>query len=433
MRKVIAVPAQSCWQAGENNSLRDKSVDSCLLFLPRIHGKELITVENLRDRSGELHPVQTAMMETSGSQCGFCTPGVVMSLFSLYKNFDRPTRSQIDDALTGNLCRCTGYRPIIEAAAHACVHKGIDHLTAQEGVIAGLLRSIPKEPLQIETEKQSYFKPMTLRDALVLKRNHPGAIVLCGATDVALRVTKKHELLREIIDVSDVEDLKGITENPGFITIGSGVTINEIMRIVDREFHPLYDILRVFGSQQIRNVATLGGNLGTASPIGDTLPVLMAYGAKVALESLDGKRELSLDDYFIGYRKTAIAANELITSIIIPKIKHRTAIRSYKVSKRKDLDISTVSGGFRIDTEGDGTIKSVVLAYGGMAEKIKRATSAERYLFGKKWDRDIVEQAMPLIDKDFTPISDARGSAEFRKVAARNLLLKFWTDTMRND
>ncbi|MGA9407430.1 MAG: xanthine dehydrogenase small subunit [Bacteroidota bacterium] len=420
-------------ELNENNSLRYKSVDSCLLFLPRIHGKELITVENLRDRSGELHPVQTAMMEASGSQCGFCTPGVVMSLFSLYKNFDRPTRSQIDDALTGNLCRCTGYRPIIEAAAHACVHKGIDHLTAQEGVIAGLLRSIPKEPLQIETEKQSYFKPMTLRDALVLKRNHPGAIVLCGATDVALRVTKKHELLREIIDVSDVEDLKGITENPGFITIGSGVTINEIMRIVDREFHPLYDILRVFGSQQIRNVATLGGNLGTASPIGDTLPVLMAYGAKVTLESPDGKRALSLDDYFIGYRKTAIAASELITSIIIPKIKHRTAIRSYKVSKRKDLDISTVSGGFRIDVEGDGSIKNIVLAYGGMAEKIKRAASAERYLFGKRWDRDIVEQAMPLIDKDFTPISDARGSAEFRKVAARNLLLKFWTDTMRND
>ena len=226
--------------------------------------------------------------------------------------------------------------------------------------------------------------------------------------------------------MSDIQDLKKIVDDPAFVSLGSGVTIDEIMRIADRNFHPLYDILHVFGSQQIRNVATLGGNLGTASPIGDTLPVLMAYGAKVILESLDGKRELSLDDYFIGYRKTARAANELITSIIIPKIEHRTTIRSYKVSKRKDLDISTVSGGFRFDVDEDGTIKNIVLAYGGMAEKIKRAASAERYLFGKKWDRDTIERAMPLIDKDFSPISDARGSAEFRKVAARNLLLKFW-------
>jgi xanthine dehydrogenase small subunit len=274
---------------------------------------------------------------------------------------------------------------------------------------------------------------MTVREALVLKRNHPDATVICGATDVALRVTKRHELLREIIDVSDIQELKKIIDDPAFVAIGSGVTINEIMRIVDCEFHPLYDILCVFGSQQIRNVATLGGNLGTASPIGDTLPVLMAYGSKVILESLDGKRELLLDDYFIGYRKTARTENELIASIIIPKIKHQTAIRSYKVSKRKDLDISTVSGGFKIDVEGDGTIKNIVLAYGGMAEKIKRAATAEKFLFGKKWNREVVEQAMPLIDKDFTPISDVRGSAEFRKIAARNLLLKFWTDTIHND
>ena len=154
----------------ENNTIRYKSVDSCLLFLPRIHGKQLITVENLKEQSGELHPVQSAMVETNGSQCGFCTPGFVMSLFSLYKNYDSPTRSQIDDSLTGNLCRCTGYRPIIEAAALACIHKGLDHFTPREGAIANLLRSIPREALQIDTEQQRYFKPMTVRDALMLKR-----------------------------------------------------------------------------------------------------------------------------------------------------------------------------------------------------------------------------------------------------------------------
>ncbi|HKZ41565.1 MAG TPA: FAD binding domain-containing protein, partial [Candidatus Hodarchaeales archaeon] len=172
---------------------------------------------------------------------------------------------------------------------------------------------------------------------------------------------------------------------------------------------------------------------GSASPIGDTLPVLMAYGARVVLTSVKGKREVSLDGYFVGYRKTARKADELITSVIIPKLKNGAAVRSYKISKRKDLDISTLSGGFRLDAEKDGTVKRIVLAYGGMAEKTKRAKNAEQFLIGKKWNRETVERAMPLIDKDFSPISDARGSAEFRKIAARNLLLKFWRETLINE
>lgn len=414
----------------DGKSIRYMSVDSCLLFLPMIHGKQLLTVENLQDQSGELHPVQSAMVETGGSQCGFCTPGFVMSLFALYKNIDHPTRVEIDDALTGNLCRCTGYRPIVEAASRACVHKGIDHFNSGEPDIVKLLKSIPAGSFGIQAERQRYFKPSTIQEALSLRSSFPDATLICGGTDVALRVTKRHELIKEIIDLSDVHEIKQITCDEKVLSIGAGVTLNDAMPTLEKDLPALYSMLRVFGSRQIRNVATFGGNLGTASPVGDTLPVFIAYGAKAVLTCNKGMREVALDDYVVGYRRTARRSEELITSILIPKIKNGALVRSYKVSKRKDLDISTLSGGFKLDLKEDGAVTEIVLAYGGMAERTKRAASAERFLLGRRWTRDIVEQAMPLIDNDFAPISDARGSAEFRRVAARNLLLKFWSETV---
>ena len=420
-------------QLGENDSIRYKSVDSCLVFLPMIHGKQLVTVENLKRASGELHPVQEAMVESGGSQCGFCTPGIVMSLFALYKNSDHPSRHEIDDALTGNLCRCTGYRPIIEAASEACVHNGIDELTANEHGVAEMLKTISSDPIEIETEFQKYFKPASGKEAGALVAGHPKAVIISGATDIALRVTKKHELIPEIIDISDVQDFKTIVYGESSVSIGAGVTFSDAMPVLEKEFPALVEMLSIFGSRQIRNLATFGGNLGTASPIGDTLPVLTAYGAKVVLESQNGKRELPLDDYFIGYRKTARRPDELITSVVVPKQSNGSKIRSYKISKRKDLDISTLSGGFRLCVDGAGCVKEVVLAYGGMAERTKRASAVEMFLIGKPWKRETVEGAMPLIEKDFTPISDARASAEYRRVAAKNLLLKFWTETASHE
>lgn len=412
-----------------DNKIHYRSVDSCLVFLPMIHGKQLITVENLRIPSGELHPVQTSMVETDGSQCGFCTPGFIMSLFALYKNHHHPSRLQIDDALTGNLCRCTGYRPIVEAAAKACMHNGIDHFTNLELSTIQLLKSIPNESLHLQTDKQQYFRPMSLSEALSLKHRYPDAIVICGATDVALRVTKKHELLKEIIDISAVDELKKIAASESSISIGAAVDLSALMPRIEKDFPALYDMVSVFGSEQIRNLATLGGNLATASPIGDTLPVLMAYNAKVALENVNEKRQIPLDQFFTGYRQTVRRPDELITAVVIPKLADGAQVKSYKVSKRKDLDISTVSGGFRLELTGDNKVASIQLVYGGMAKSVKRAETAEKFLIGKRWDRGTVEQAMPLIDRDFTPISDARSGAEFRKIAARNLLLKFWSDT----
>lgn len=411
------------------DKIQYKAVDSCLVFLPMIHGKQLVTVENLKSANGELHPVQQAMVDTGGSQCGFCTPGFIMSMFALYKNHDQPNRETIDDALTGNLCRCTGYRPIIEASAKSCVHGGFDSLTSEESHVAQLLRSIKRNAALIETKNQTYFQPQTLLEALALKHQHPDAVVICGATDVALRVTKKHELLRKIIDLSLVDELQQIHEDSNFLRIGSAATLSKIEGSIVHHFPALRDTFRVFGSVQIRNLATLGGNIGSASPIGDMLSALIPYGAKVVLQSVSGKREVLLENFITGYRKTVLAPDELIVEIIVARPAPESIIKWYKVSKRKDLDISTISAGFRLELDSTSRINSVTLAYGGMAEQVKRARSAEDFLQGKLWSRETVEEAMSFIDKDFTPISDARAGMEFRQVAARNLLLKFWSET----
>jgi xanthine dehydrogenase small subunit len=411
-----------------NKKIKYKAVNSCLLFLPMLHGKQLITVENLKNTDGKLHPIQQAIVDEYGSQCGFCTPGIIMSMFAIYKNYSIPTDEQIFDELAGNLCRCTGYRPIIEAVRKSCRYNGVDHFTMNETQTIKLLKSIPRESLHIQTSRQKYYQPVSLGEAISLKHRYPHAQIISGATDVALRVTKGHELLNEIIDLSNVQELKEVKESTDSIWIGAGVIINDLRQQVKKLFPALNEMLNFFAASQIRNIATLGGNLGTASPVGDTLPVLIAYKAKVVLESLNGKREISLGDYIIGYRKTVRKPDELITSIIIPKVLNGTIVKSYKISKRKDLDISTLSAGFRLELDGN-RISSIILAYGGMAEITKRAKAAERFLVEKTWCREVVEEAMKYVDQDFNPISDVRGSAEYRRAAAKNLLLKFYNET----
>jgi len=412
-----------------DGKLRYRSVDSCLIFLPMIHRKQLITVENLTQSVSELHPVQQAMIDTDGSQCGFCTPGFIMSMFALYKNHTNPTRAEIDDALTGNLCRCTGYRPIIEAAAKSCVKDGIDHFTHNESRIIELLKSIPDDSVYIETNQQRYYHPATLSEALDLKSKYPDADVVNGATDAALRVTKNHEILETVIDLSGVSDLNYFEKSGDGVSIGAGMSLTDLMPVIKDEYQALHSILEVFGSQQIRNFATLSGNLATASPIGDTLPVLITYNASVTLECKNGKRDVPVEQFITGYRETGINPDELITAINIPTPDEAGIYRSYKVSKRKDLDISTISGGFKIVLDEAEFVSSIVLAYGGMAAQIKRASSVENFLLGKKWSRETIEEAMELIDQDFNPISDVRGGAEMRIVSSKNLLLKFWLET----
>lgn len=414
----------------ENNQrIRYKTINSCLVFLPQIHGKWLITVENLAHDS-LLHPVQASLVENHGSQCGYCTPGIVMSSFGVYKNHQSPNRQIIEDALAGNLCRCTGYQPIIEAIEKACKQNGIDHFNELEKQMLPKLISINKnEVIAINTLQQHYFKAFNLNDALHLRQQHPNAIIISGSTDVALRQTKKKELLSEIIDISQVKELDFFTETDYEFCIGASLTLEQLKSHSCQKLAPLHDILSVFGSLQIRNSATIGGNIGSASPIGDTIPVLFAYKATVKLASLQGERTMLLEDFIINYRKTQLKANELITEIIIPKPGEAT-IKSYKVSKRQDLDISIVSGGFRLELE-QNRVKSIILAFGGMAAYTQRAKKVEDFLHDKEWNHENIIQAQTILYNTFTPLSDARSSDEYRRLVAKNLLMKFFIDTTK--
>ncbi|HEV7231463.1 MAG TPA: xanthine dehydrogenase small subunit [Bacteroidia bacterium] len=421
-------------ELGEKDKLKYRALDSCLVFLPMIQGKQVITVENLsQKKQGQedvLHPVQDAMVNCNGSQCGYCTPGIVMSLFALYKSEDGGDKENIQDALTGNLCRCTGYKPIIEAAAKSCAKPDKDQFSISEKETIALLKQIRSEEksIAIQTDSQSYYQPNNKTEALALRKQWPDSVILSGATDIGLRVTKKHELLERIIDLSHVPELKEMTETDAAYRFGAGLNLEDLRVFTTGKLTALHEALAVFGSRQIRSLATLGGNLGSGSPIGDTLPVLMAYDAEIVLESTSGQRKVNMNQFILGYRQTARRPDELITAVIIPKPVSQSRVKFYKVSKRKDLDISTVSAGFQLQLENK-KVKSITLAYGGMAAVTKRASEAESFLTGKEWKRDVVEQAMDLVEKAYTPLSDARSGAAFRSLAAKNLLLKFWIET----
>ncbi|MEI7982573.1 MAG: xanthine dehydrogenase small subunit, partial [Bacteroidota bacterium] len=409
-----------------------KALDSCLLFLPMIHGKQLITVESLTPKekmAQELHPVQKILAEANGTQCGYCTPGIVMSLFGLYKNHQHPLREVIEESLAGNLCRCTGYQPILAAARKICNGQGHDHFSDHEAETISLLKAISSDrgTIEIITPAQKYFKPFSLEEALQLRNDYPQAIVINGSTDIALRQTKKKETLPEIIDLSAVDEIKFFKEEQAYYHFGSGITMEALKHLTDGRLPVFHDMLRVFGSLQIRNLATLGGNIASASPIGDMLPLLFAYGALVTLSSRKGARQVPMEEFIRSYRLTDLRSDELITGITVPKFGPEYRFGSFKVSKRRDVDISTVSSAFRVLVT-EGTISEVILAFGGMAESTRRARDTEKFLTGKAWSRSVIEEAMPLLAGEFTPISDARASADYRRRVARNLLLKFFVD-----
>lgn len=421
-------------ELNSNNELEYKALDSCLVFLPMINGKQIITVENLEQHIGkdiQLHPVQQLMVENNGSQCGYCTPGIVMSLFALYKNHHQPEKEVIEDSLTGNLCRCTGYKPIIEAAKQACIHHGKDHFSEKQQEVTLQLLNIKKDNTSILLyhPEQVYMLPQNLNDALELKKQYPNAVLIAGASDTALRQTKKGEIIPQIIDLSQVEELKNIEITEKSIIIGSAITLEKIKSAVEKPFPALFNILKVFGSLQIRNIATMGGNIGSASPIGDTLPFLIACKALIKLQSSDSKRLIPIEDFIIGYRKTAIKTDELIVAIEIPFIDENLILKSYKVSNRKDLDISTVSACFRLQLNNNKEVEDIIIVYGGMAAQTLRAKQTETFLSGKTWNKQTVEAAMGILYNEFSPISDARSDKEYRKLACRNLLMKFWNET----
>ena len=416
----------------DGKKMKYKAVDSCLIFLPMLQGRQLITIENLESDRGQLHPVQNAMIESDGSQCGYCTPGIVMTLFSAYKNHHSTGTGEIKKTLSGNLCRCTGYKPIVEAAQNVFSHVGEDHFSISENKIIRLLKDIKsKRAKEFFNEKQRYIKPFDLSEAYFYRQLYPEAILICGNTDIALKVTKKNELLSEIIDISDLKELNFIKKTAKTIFIGSGTTIEDIRMVIKDELPALYSMLSVFGSLQIRNMASIGGNIGSASPIGDTLPVLMAYKAKIVIKNATNTRKIPVEKFIISYRKTDIQPGEIIHSIETPIPDSNIFTRSYKVSKRREMDIATLSACFSLQKNtGNNTVDKIILAYGGMAATPKRALLCEEFLKGKNWTQETIDMAIPILRNEFRPLSDARSGEQFRTIVAGNLLQGFFNETL---
>ena len=387
-------------------------VNSCLLFLPMVTGQEIFTVESLAG-SGRLAEAQQAMVENGASQCGYCTPGFVMSLFAEQY---RPGREGACDthAMSGNLCRCTGYRAIGDAA-RALGAAPDDRFRER------LARTAPRvEPMECE----GFARPGTLAECWRLMARHPEARLIAGGTDLAVESNLRLKRFPYLISLEAIEELREFRESETAVEIGAGLTLAEIGQAW-RPVLLLDEWLPLFASPLIRNRATLGGNLATASPIGDAAPLLLALDAGVRIAGTGGERTLPLDRFFLGYRKTALEAGEVLVSVIVPKPLPSIA-RFYKAAKRRMDDISTVAACFALDLDAGGRVERARLAYGGVAPVPLRATEAEDAILGARWNQAAVERAQQALAKTLHPISDHRGSAAYRLALSQSLLEKFW-------
>ncbi len=414
----------------QDGQVRMKSVNACIQMLPTLDGKALFTVEDLKQRE-TLHPVQQALVECHGSQCGFCTPGFVMSLWDLYLKHEdtdnTPQRKQIDEALSGNLCRCTGYRPIIEAAQRMCE---LPKQRFDRGALASALRAIErKESFSYTHDGQSFHAPRTLAELLALRADKPQAVILAGSTDVGLWVTKQMRELRDVIYLGQVAELKRMGDVDGMLEVGAGVSLTDAYGAIAALYpEQLTEMWKRFASLPIRNAGTLGGNVANGSPIGDSMPWLIALGAEVVLNGVRGRRVLPLEKLYLAYQKKDMQPDEIVEAVRVPLPRAQLIFRTYKLAKRFDQDISAVCAAFSATLDGK-LVRDVRIAFGGMAATPKRAGHAEAALEGKAFDEAAVEAAMALMTQDYAPLSDMRASGEYRMLTAQNLLRRFWLET----
>jgi len=403
---------------------RTRSVNACILFMGTLDGKEIRTVESLGSPDAP-HEIQQLVAEKHGSQCGFCTPGIVMSLAALQASDIPYTRGNIDEALAGNLCRCTGYGPIIDAAM---AMKPAATTNDNSAKLAALQHTETiKLSANIYGARKQFFDPKTLAELTRLITQYPDAILLAGGTDIGLWVTKHHKTLSSIIYLGNVEALNTFTETKSEFIIGAGVKYTDAITKLGKYYPNIETVMRRIGGAQIRNLGTIGGNIANGSPIGDMPPLLMAARAKMVLQNTEGERTIALEDYFIDYGKQDLRTGEFVKSIIVPKPRARQNYYAYKISKRFQSDISALCMAMSFDLVG-GICTNICIAYGGMAATPKRAETAEKMLEGKDWSEPNVRRAMNGLTSDFTPIDDMRATKNYRMQVAQNLILKAWLE-----
>ncbi|MDX0719158.1 xanthine dehydrogenase small subunit [Sinorhizobium medicae] len=415
-----------------DGKLKYESVNACIRFVASLDGCHVVTVEALAQPNGPLHPVQQAMVDTHASQCGFCTPGFVMSLYGLWMANAKPSIQQIEKALQGNLCRCTGYAAIIRAAeAIASVGElGKDPLIMEREEITRQLKALRDgRRVEIGGEDECVVLPASLDDFAVVLEANPKATIVAGSTDVGLWVTKFMRDIAPVVHLSHLEELRRISIDASGLTLAAGVSYTEAYPAIVRHFPQLGELWDRIGGEQVRNMGTVGGNIANGSPIGDTPPALIALGASVTLRKGANRRTLPLEAFFLEYGKQDREPGEFVESVRIPFLDETHRFAVYKISKRFDEDISAVCGAFRVKLDGDGRVADVTIAFGGMAGTPKRARNVEAALKGAQWNDAAVEAGVAAFERDFAPLTDWRASSEYRMLVARNLLRRFHLET----
>ena len=382
-----------------------QALNACILLMPQLHGKAVRTVEGIASPDGALHPVQSAMIEKHGSQCGFCTPGFIVSMATAHRNGQR----NHDDQLAGNLCRCTGYAPIIRAAE-----------AAADAPVPDWVQDVPGGG-----DEAPAYVPGSADALAQWYADHPDATLIAGATDVGLWVTKQLRDLQPVCFLHRCDDLRGVTVTEDEIRIGAMTSMTALREAIAPHHPDFAEMLRRFGSTQVRNAATVGGNIANGSPIGDSPPAFIALNATLHLRSGDTRRSLPLEEFFVAYGKQDRAPGEFVEAVSLPR--QPDTFRIYKLSKRFDQDISAVCGAFNV-TVDEGRVTAARIAFGGMAATPKRAAAVEAALLDQPWTEATITAALPAFAEDFQPLSDMRASAEYRLSAARNMLRRYWLE-----
>ena len=426
-----------------DGQLHYSAVNSCIRLAHSVDGMALWTVEDLAEdpliqpvgdapadrQTITLHPAQEAMAQCHGSQCGFCTPGFVMSLFGMYQNHvchGKPiTRELAQEELSGNLCRCTGYRPILDAAQQMASLPG---MAVNESEVLQKLKLLRHDALAHAADS-AYIAPSTLPELLAARAAHPGAQVVAGCTDVGLWVTKQHKQYAQVLDVTRAAELRQVVQHPDAIHIGAAVTLTDAFAALTAQWPQLHRFATRFAGLPVRNSGTLGGNVANGSPIGDSMPLLIALRAQVVLASqARGERQLPLEDLYTGYRQNVMAADELLVRIVVPRPSATEQLRAYKISKRFDDDISAVCLVLNLDI-ADGTVQRASIGAGGVAATPARARQTEAALTGQPWTEATAQRAAAVLQAEFSPISDMRASGAYRRQVLGSLLQRYWLES----
>ncbi len=415
----------------DGDELVYEGVNACIRFVGSLDGCHVVTVEHLKRADGSLHPVQQALVDLHGSQCGFCTPGFVMALYGLWMRNPDPSEREIEVALQGNLCRCTGYEPIVKAAKAASSYgrPDADPLVSERAAVKAVLSAM-KDGARIEigADDGKLIVPADVADFAAVLAEHPKATIVAGSTDVGLWVTKHMRAISPAVFIGGLTDLRGVTLADGMLTIGALTTYTDAVAEVGQHVPAWRTLIERIGGDQVRNMGTIGGNVANGSPIGDTPPPLIALGAEVVLRSAEGSRTLLLEDFFIEYGKQDRKPGEFVEAIRVRLPEPNTIYTIHKVTKRRDEDITAVLGAFHLAIESC-VVTAARIAYGGMAGTPKRARNVEAALVGKPWTAETVEAALPAFETDFQPLTDMRASASYRMMVAKNLLRRVHLET----